>query len=277
MQAGQNEHGSNRQEPTGGCGPERNLHSWKRAGRTILVGLVVLAFAACASPPIKHEYTIADENAFDPATMKKVLLAPLNAVAPVPTGLEAGNNETYRLVVRHLESKGLVVEPIAGPAFRKAINQSVDELRQRRSAETNASSKATDSERIGFGELVPGILERLESDADLLVAPNLAIRRAEYIGTSTLRWDGVTRRERGAGIGSMTGASSAASLLSVIYDRSGKELLKGYGGLDLIFQLNLKLKKYVMRDDLLQDTKNLKQGVCISFHPFFGLEETCRD
>jgi hypothetical protein len=45
--------------------------------------------------------------------------------------------------------------------------------------------------------------------------------------------------------------------------------------LDLLFELNIPRKRYDLREDRLQDAEHLKEGVCVSFHPFFGLAEDC--
>jgi len=128
------------------------------------------------------------------------------------------------------------------------------------------------SQDIEFNDLVPHLVRELESDAKLIVLPNVVMRSGEYVGGRLVRWDGVKRREK---IRMISGTTSVASLYVMIYERDGTRLFSAYGGLDLLFGASLQVKKYELREDRLQDEENLREGVCISFHPFFGEEQQC--
>ena len=71
----------------------------------------------------------------------------------------------------------------------------------------------------------------------------------------------------------MTGSLAVASLFVVVYDKQGARIFSGYGGLDLIFELNIPKRRYDLKEDRLQDAGHLAAGVCVAFHPFFGLVE----
>ena len=235
------------------------------------IGFLLVAFLlACALPPIEHEYELSPGREFG-ATMKTALLLPLNETVDVPDGLEPGEAATTELMIAHLESKGLRVEQVSADDYTAAASQAARLAdRARRSGQSQSTS-----ETISFSEVIPHLLDALESNASLVVAPNMVIRTGEFDGGKSAKWDGVRRRQPGTR-GGMTGDTSVASLFVVIYNREGTRIFSGYGGLDMLFEISHRKKRMVLIEDRLQDEGNLRQGVCIAFHPFFGLEERCR-
>jgi hypothetical protein len=204
--------------------------------------------------------------------MKTALMLPLNETVEVPGGLESGEVATTELIVAYLESKGLVVEQVSADDYTGPASQAAKLAdRARRSGQSQSTS-----ETISFSEVIPHLLVALESDADLVVAPNMVIRTGLFEGGSRAKWDGVSRRQPGTRRGGMTGDTNVASLFVVIHNREGTRIFSGYGGLDMLFEISYRDKRMVLIEDRLQDIDNLRQGVCIAFHPFFGLEERCR-
>jgi hypothetical protein len=203
--------------------------------------------------------------------MKTALLLPLNETVDVPDGLEPGEAATTELMIVHLESKGLRVEQVSADDYSAAASQAARLADQARRAGQSQST----SETISFSEVIPHLLDALESNASLVVAPNMVIRTGEFDGGRSAKWDGVRRRQPGTRRG-LTGDTSVASLFVVIYNREGTRIFSGYGGLDMLFEISYREKRMVLIEDRLQDEGNLRQGVCIAFHPFFGLEERCR-
>ena len=244
------------------------MYLWMTCSR--IMPLLIPLLIACAGPTIKHEHEISPGREFD-ATIKTVLVVPLNETMEVERGLEQGFAATQDLIRRYLESKGLAVEQPTQQEYRKAVNIAANAAQDAQLAGEVDSV----SENLSFTEVVPYLLRELDSSAELAVTPNMVIRTGTYTGTSTIKWDGVRRRERGSAGSSMSGNTAVASLYTVVYDRDGTRIFSGYGGLDLLFELNISKKRYEIREDRLQDVDNLAEGVCVSFHPFFGNAERC--
>jgi len=233
--------------------------------------LVLLPFiGSCASPTIKHEYVISPGREFGPS-IETALLLPLNETIETQAGLEQGKATTTALLVEYLTSKGLAVEQPTTRDYRKAAEIAAN-VAQR---ELLAGESASASEDLAFTDVIPHLLVALESNADIIVAPNMVLRTGKYGGAKSIRWDGVRRNERGTRGGNMTGTLPVASLFVVLYDTEGIRIFSGYGGLDLLFQLNMGKRRYDLREDRLQNADHLAEGVCISLHPFFGHAEDC--
>ena len=108
-----------------------------------------------------------------------------------------------------------------------------------------------------------------------MIVPNIVIRTGEW-WMRTLVWDGVRRRDSSGGGGiDWGGTFKAASLQVIVFSKDGTRVFSGFGGLDLMFQLNMSKQIMEIREELLQDERNLREGVCIAFDPDFGLEESC--
>jgi len=199
-----------------------------------------------------------------------VLLIPINEVIDRPAGLNTADDEIMRIVVDYMKSHGLDVEQVNKRAYRRAYGVAV------REAQTTLLSgeSATASQDVEFSDVLPLLMSELDSDAQLVVIPSVVMRSGDYSGGKQVRWDGVRRRERGVR-GAMSGTTQTASIHIVIYRPDGTRLFSGYGGLDLLFELNMQKRKYQLRDDRLQDEENLAEGVCIAFHPFFGDDADC--
>lgn len=234
--------------------------------------LALLAFLGCAQsgPSIKHEHSLSTGQGYH-VGLKKAILMPLNQVYQPVIGLDVADAAIQRLVTEYLESHGLEVETISQSEFNRAASVASREAQKK----MLSGESGTVSDSIEFSDLVPLFLKEMGTDAELVVLPNVVQRSGAYSGGRMVRWDGVRRRERGTR-GRMTGTTNAASLYTVIYRADGMKIFSGYGGLDLLFELNIPKKKYEMREDRLQDEEHLAEGICISFHPFFGDEIRCR-
>jgi hypothetical protein len=71
----------------------------------------------------------------------------------------------------------------------------------------------------------------------------------------------------------MSGVVPAASLRISIHTRDGAPVFSGFGGLEQVFEIDG--REYVQRENLFQDERNLREGVCIAFYPYFGMDEYC--
>lgn len=237
---------------------------------TSITVTLLLVLCACAAPTIRHEFEITPGREFN-ASMRTALVVPLNETKEVDTGLEQGVETTAELIVTYLESKGLSVERPTMSEYRNAVGIAANNAHR----DQLAGNSESVSERLSFSKVIPYLLNQLDSKAEIITTSNMVIRTARYHSTSRVEWDGVRRQERGTRGMSMTGTLPVASLFTVIYDRVGNKIFSAYGGLDLLFELNVSKKRYDIRNDRLQKPKNLAEGICVSFHPFFGWAEDC--
>ena len=239
--------------------------------------MTLCAFAllatACASPGPRHEYELAPGRGFAAggAIGRSVLVVPLNESTDTPAGLEKGAKDVSAALVAYLNAQGLRVTTLESKDYRKRLTAaSVAAAR-----DTHLGEQTMVSESVELPDLIPYLLRDLELEIDLVVVPNMVIRTGEVFGSGTVKWDGVKRRKPGAQSGISTGTDTAASLWVLIHDEQGTRLFSGYGGLDLLFEINLQKRRAELIDDRLEDLDNLAQGVCIAFHPFFGMDQSC--
>lgn len=240
----------------------------------MIVFLPIALIVACASGPRirhRHEYTLAPGQEH-PAAASNVLLIPIDAANPKPIkGLDVAYERITATIVSHLQSKGITVEQVDRARFHAAT----DEAHRSIQASRMTGAAGTVSATVEFSDIVPELLERLELKSDRVISTNLVMRAGEWNGGSTMVWDGVRRRDRTAGTLAMTGTGTAASLQVSVYSSDGARVFSGVGGLDHVFQFNLQKKIMEIREDLLQDQRNLDEGVCIAFYPYFGADEYC--
>jgi len=243
-----------------------------------LVSTIALAasFLACGGPSgpsgggskrlgIKHEHTLKPGKAHHPGITRAIIF-PMNATVQRATGLDGGDDDLIRLTVDYLESKGVSSTILDAREYNRANGIAVRKARKKMlSGESGVAS-----DKLRFEDIVPEILAELDSDAQIAVLPNVMMRPAEYSGGKSVRWDGVRRRERGTRGGGMSGTTSAGTLFTIILDAKGDQIFSAYGGLDLIYELDMSKKKYVTREDLFEDLENLAEGICVSLHPYFG-------
>lgn len=237
--------------------------------------LVACFLSACASGPRlkhKHEFTLSPGQEHH-AGLVRALLIPIDATNDKPVrGLDVENPRINAMIVRHLESKGITVERVDGRKFQELSNSAVRKVR----AQRKSGASGVVSADVEFGDIVPELLAGLGNSADLVIAPNLAMRTATYRGSSTIVWDGVKRRETGANnLNWGDFETQAASLHVTVYTKDGTRVFSGFGGLEQVFRLDRQKEKYSQREDLFQDERNLKEGICIAFYPYFGMDEYC--
>jgi hypothetical protein len=230
---------------------------------SLVVG-TIFWFAGCAVSP-DHEYQLSPGRAYT-TEMRSALLVSLNQTEDVPGGLEKGEAATEQAIVSYLEARGLELERVEVDAYRGIAATAM--RRARRAAMSGTGGTA--SETIRYSDLIPHLVQELAPTVDLVVVPNMTIRIGQYGGGKSLRWDGVRRRTPGVGSMTMTGTSTAASLYVAIFDTEGTRLFSGYGGLDVLFAINRQTERMDLIPDRLEDLDNIREGVCIAFHPFFG-------
>ncbi len=243
----------------------------KIASITFATALLVMG---CASGPRirhKHEYTLSPGQEHH-AGLVKALLIPINATNEKPVaGLDIANDRITALIVSHLESKGISVERVEPAKFKRIFEAAQESVL----ADRKSGASGVVSAEVEFEDVIPAILEELEQTPDLVIAPNVVMRSAEYQGTRTIAWDGVKRRETVYDLNMSGGGLPAASIRIAVHAKDGSAVFSGYGGLEPVFRIDRALEKFVMREDLFQDDRNLREGICIAFYPYFGMQELC--
>jgi len=241
---------------------------------TLVLTLSALVALACASGPslrYRHEFNLSPGQTHH-AGLAKALLLPIDATNEQPvSGLDVANDRIGALTKGHLASKGIAVEEIDRTRFEELRHTALQSIQEKR--KSGASGRI--SAFVHFEELVPEIVAALGSEPDLVVGANIVMRNARYEGKRMIVWDGVRRRET-IRSGTMSGDNlPAASLYVAVYARDGAKLFSGYGGLEPPFRVNRSARRYDLREDLFEDERNLSEGVCVAFYPYFGMEEFC--
>jgi hypothetical protein len=240
----------------------------------LLVAACALLVAACASGPRlrhKHEFSLTPGQEHH-AGLGKVLLLPLDSTNEKRVkDLAVHNDRIDALIVRHLESKGIAIERVDPRTFPRIR----DAARMKVLAERKSGAAGVVSTTLEFADLVPEILAKLGKSPDLVIAADLVERDAVYQGTRTIAWDGVRRRETVTDLSMSGGGLPAGSLRASVYTVDGTEVFRGFGGLEPIFRIDRGQEKYVAREDLFEDERNLREGICIAFYPYFGMAEYC--
>ena len=233
---------------------------------------LTLLLVSCGPPRILHEYTLAPGQGFH-AGFRAALLIPIDSLSEEAfKNVESTHARIERLIVAHLEAKGLRVETLPPKRFHEVANEAAGELIRERTTESS-ELVSTDVE---LAEIVPRILSDLRTAADLVIVPSIVRRIGHYNGASRINWDGVGRKEEMGHDQLMSGTTSVASLHVIVFSKDGARLFEGFGGLDALFRPDVRRREYVMRDNVLQDEDHLREGICVAFHPFFGEQEYCR-
>ena len=243
-----------------------------RGPRDFAAITLTLLLISCGLPRIRHEYTLAPGKGFH-AGYRTALLIPIDSLSEDAfKNVESTHDRIERLIVSHLEARGLRVETLTSERFKEAANEAARALIRERTTE-NSDLVST---HVEFVEIVPRMLSNLGTPADLVVVPSIVRRVGRYNGASMINWDGVGRKEEMRLDHAMTGTTSVLSLHVIVFSRDGERLFEGFGGLDPLFRPDVRLRQYVVRDNVLQDEDHLGEGICVAFHPFFGEQEYCR-
>ena len=242
-----------------------------RSFSNLLVGMLLLLASGCARPP-DHPYKMATEPGHG-LTMTRAFVAPMNASQPTPDELQPASAATFDELRGYLESKGISVQTMGFLAFREKLN----------AASVVRPVSAGDGSEAPPTTLAGNLLSRIEGEYDMLIVPSLVIREVRLKHNNGLvRWDGVRRfmqlPNSGPYVARYDLPVPAASLFVRIYDGEGIQLYEGFGGLNVVWELNIvernRSAQFEVQDDLV-DREHLREGVCVAFHPFFGEEETC--
>ncbi len=232
-----------------------------RSSYALTVGIVsiMLASFGCAGFSPKHESTLAPGLGHYPGPAK-VMMVPINETTEVPAGLEVADDRLESLLDDDLRSKGISIERSETVVYRRASRVATKRAR------LDASSRETGtvSEALHYGDPISRLLEELDVDADIVIVPNVVMRSGDATGGRSCKWDDVRRYETGNVHLDITGRFPVASLCVVVYKNDGSRVFSGYGGLDTVFEISVGRRGMFLRDDLLENERHLKQGICIA-------------
>lgn len=202
--------------------------------------------------------------------MQKAFLAPMNALVPAPRGLDEAAVRIAEEIVGYLAQHGVAVETMSASDFTERMGAA-----RPRVATTGAGD--VDAPADDANAAVAALMDELGPDPAIAIFPEAVVRKAEISGASMAKWDGVWRVQPMLAGFESSGTTSVASLRVVIFDRAGRRLFEGTGGLDVLFRVDVAERRMELIDeeDRLQDRDHLREGACVAFHPFFGAEETC--
>jgi hypothetical protein len=238
--------------------------------RLCAISLVLLCTGAtCVSQRLsRFPYYMAKDRAGQP-TPKRWLVASMNLDLELPQNLVSPAETLHTELLDYLKESGC--EASAVP---------FSELRQRLTQLLAAAPAPVAGDSIGGGAERERALGMLaldladEREFDVMLVPNLVIREAQFTALSAI-WDGVSRRHPVSGRmgkidkGSLSGNTDALSLHVRVWSKSGEKVFESFGGLDILNRIVIQDYQFqmVQRDDLLQDTQMLREGIAISLDP----------
>jgi hypothetical protein len=191
---------------------------------------------------------------------KRAIVAPVNFDVATPAQLEAGLEETDRLVQMFLRHRGFETERVPLGRFRELWREASD-----------GAVIAVDAP--AFGSVAGKVLAQLApGDADsILVVPGILYRTGELKGARA-KWDGVDWK------GYFNEPTRAVSIWVRIFASPDRMIHEGYGGTELPWKivgdtsggLDVLLYKYRIenRTDLFQDAGKVARGIKLAFHPY---------
>ena len=247
------------------------------ARRLRRASLFVALAAACASQTPTSVIAPGHEGA---PGVERLLLAPANLVLALRPELESGVGPLQDEIAAHLERQGRAVERISLLDARRAWEASVAEL-------------SRSGDELDFPAAIARFTRKLggEREFQALVMPALLLQKV-VVRHRGARWDGVDRRvrvvntpRRGAGrtsdalvdglaFGSLNAALAVSSLQVMVFDREGRRVFEGRGGLEFLEQVDLAKAtesfsfEITPRDDLFEDRAVLREAVEVAFTPY---------
>lgn len=212
--------------------------------------------------------------------VERVLLAPLNLTVGLQPELEDGVEPVDAQILAYLEQHGRRAERLPLRDARRLWDESVAELSKSGSEPAFAAAAERFTRKLGEAR-----------EFQVLVMPSLLLRRVS-VHVRTAEWDGVERRVRvvnaprlRAGRNDSALANGlvhagvradlpASSLHVMIFDREGRQVFDGRGGLEILHEIDLadalEREQFDIRrrSDLFQDLATLREAVQVAFTPF---------
>jgi hypothetical protein len=243
--------------------------------RPVSIAVLAACSWACASAP-SFPYANGVDRDGNPAP-QHLLLLPLNVAVPVPEGLEGTTDDVFSAVASHLRVLGNSIETISPEAAREQWHSSIAEV------------SASDTLKHDFETAVQVFVEhaRESKKFDALIMPALVLRDTAS-RQRMIKWDGVIRKYEIVNLseeakkkkisGELSPEFSGVSLHVSVFGVNGEAIFQGYGGLDLVHDLDMygaertMRAKLTLRSEPLTNTKNLREGIAHAFAPYLPLE-----
>lgn len=241
-----------------------------------VLGLLIAVFA-CATP--ESVYWIAPGHQGAPG-VDNIMVLPLNLTFAMPTEIEGASGRVFAELGRYFAARQ-----------RQAVTVSVIDA-NRLWAASIVEVEASAPETRGYEAAMSVLARRLgaSGDFDAIVVPDLVFRDAR-LSRRTAEWDGVKRTFRMVNAPSSLddsvirtmsfgGSTSGVSVRVRVYTPTGTSVFEGYGGIDLIHQVNLadmtRKRRYQVevRPDLLEDVELIRNAIAQAFLPYFEIPES---
>jgi len=241
----------------------------KRSGA--LLGLLTFMFSCATPQPV---YRLGDGQLVA-SGVRNILVLPLNITIAMPTEVEGKSEQVFEQLGNYFTAQQ-----------RKAVTVGVIEA-NRVWVASMEEVEASDLETKGYEAAMTVMARRLgrSGSFDAIVVPDLVFRNAK-LSRQTAQWDGVKRRfktVRAPGavedsvIRTMSfgGSTSGVSFRARIYSPAGDFAFEGFGGIELVHQVDLtdivrkRRFRYEIRPDLLEDLDLIRKGITQAFVPYF--------
>jgi hypothetical protein len=225
----------------------------------------LLIGVACAKPdPV---YWIENGHAGAPG-VENVLVVPLNITFSMPTDVESQSDLVFAELANYLIAQKREPVTVSVVDANRLWASCILEVGESRPAAVSLLAQ-----RLGES-----------GDYDAIVIPDIVFRNAK-LSRRSAEWDGANRSLRIVNkpprfddsivrTMSFGGSTAGVSVRTRVYAPTGDLVFEGYGGIELVYQMNLedldRSRRFQIdtRPDLLQDVELIREGVEQSFLPY---------
>ncbi len=244
----------------------------------VLSSLACLLLACSSSTP--HKATTfpfkIDQARVDDEGIKTVVIAHVNLGLPSRIYLKKEAPRIDAYVSAYLKKNGLKVLPQRD--FEQRWNTAMR-------IHGNPVSLSTGKINMkAFARILATVRDEMRNTGlDAFIFTNLLELQTAFSGghQNRARWDGVSRKPTILGLGEDVSANfdwamplNVASLQVSIYDMELKQVFTSRGGLDTVQAVDERgsVGRYIRRRDILENEKNIQEGIELAFYPFIKSE-----
>jgi len=253
--------------------------------RTLLGSLSILASAltlvACSGAPTYNATTFpfqVEQELLDAADIKTVVIAHVNLGSPSRNYLEKHAPRIDAAVSAYLKENGYKVLPQR--KFEQHWNAAVRAFGNPFDPTSGRVNMKT------FAQIMHEVRDNMRKSCklDAFIFTDLLEFQVPFSGglKHLARWDGVTRKPSLQGPGNAVSGdfdwnmqAAVASLQVSIYDMELRALFSSRGGMDATEAIDTRSSsgRYVRRRNILENDKNVMEGIMLAFHPFIPYED----
>ncbi|GAB5450287.1 MAG: hypothetical protein Hals2KO_06150 [Halioglobus sp.] len=247
----------------------------------LLATLLTSLLAACAGAPTYNPTTFpyqVDEEKLTAAKIKKVVIPHVNLGGASRNYLEKEAPRIDAKVATYLKDNGYKVLPQR--KFEQHWNTAVRVFGNPVDPTSGKVNRKT------FAQIMHSVRDEMSKGEapDAFIFTDLVEIQTSFSGglKHLARWDGVTRKPSLQGPGNAVSAdfdwnkqAAVASMQITVYNSDLEPLFSSRGGMDATEAIDTRSSsgRYVRRRNILENDKNVMEGIMLAFHPFIPYED----